>query len=51
MDPYTVVNLVMQELARREIKTHYGPDADLGEAARHAVALLDALGAPVVEIQ
>ncbi|GAA4506316.1 hypothetical protein GCM10023191_063230 [Actinoallomurus oryzae] len=50
MDPYTVVNMVMQELARRGVKSHYGPEINLREAAEHAAAMLDAMGAPVVEI-
>jgi hypothetical protein len=40
----------MQELARRGVKTSYGPGVNLREAAEHAAAMLDAMDAPVVEI-
>jgi hypothetical protein len=50
MDPYTIVNMVMQELARRGVKSYYGPERDLREAAGHAATLLDAMGAPVIEL-
>lgn len=50
MDPYTIVNLVMQELARRGVKSHYGPEVNLREAAEHAAAMLNAMDAPVVEL-
>lgn len=50
MDPYTVVNLVMQELERRGVKSHYGPSVNLREAAEHAAALLESMDAPIVEL-
>jgi len=50
MDPYVVVNLVMQELERRGIKSHYGPSANFREAAEHAAGLLEAMDAPVIEL-
>jgi len=51
MDPYIIINLVMQELERRGIKSHYGPTANFREAAKHAAAMLTAMDAPIVELE
>jgi hypothetical protein len=47
-DPWAVVNLVMHDLSSHGIKSRYGAETDLGEAARHAALLLEALGVAAV---
>lgn len=47
-DPYSLVNLVMQELSRKGIKSHFW-GGEIGDAAKAAEDMLCALGiAPVV---
>jgi hypothetical protein len=43
-DPWAIVNLVMRELAAENVKTRFGSETDLGEAARAAGELLAAFG-------
>jgi hypothetical protein len=43
-DPWSVVDLVTYDLARRGIKSQFGPEADLTTAAQAATRLLEALG-------
>lgn len=47
-DPYSLVNLVMQELARRGVKSRFWGE-EIGDAVKAAEDMLCALGvAPVV---
>jgi hypothetical protein len=43
-DPWSVVDLVTFDLARRGVKSQFGSEADLGAAAEAAARLLEALG-------
>lgn len=43
-DPWGVVNVVMHDLSSHGVKSRFGPEANLGEAAQHAAALLESLG-------
>lgn len=43
-DPWSVVDLVTYDLARRGIKSQFGQEADLSAAAQAAARLLEALG-------
>jgi hypothetical protein len=43
-DPQSILDLVMDDLSRRGIKSAFGPEADLADAARSAARLLQALG-------
>lgn len=47
-DPWSVVTVIMHDLSSHGIKSRYGPEADLGAAAQHAAALLEALGVAAV---
>jgi hypothetical protein len=47
-DPWAVVTLVMHDLSAHGVKSRYGPETDLGEAAQHAALLLEALGVAAV---
>ena len=47
-DPWSVVTVIMHDLSAHGIKSRYGSEADLGEAAGHAAALLEALGVAAV---
>lgn len=49
MDPYAIVNLVMQDLAKRGIKSRFGPEADIRLAAECVAQMLAALDVAVVE--
>jgi len=42
------VTVIMHDLSSHGIKSHYGAEADLGAAAQHAAALLEALGVAAV---
>ncbi len=46
--PWGIVTLVMHDLSSHGIKSRYGSETDLGEAAQHAAALLEALGVAAV---
>lgn len=43
-DPWSIVDLVTNDLSRRGIKTRFGAESDLVGAARSAAQLLQALG-------
>jgi hypothetical protein len=43
-DLQSIIDLVMDDLSRRGIKSALGPEADLADAARSAARLLQALG-------
>jgi hypothetical protein len=43
-DPWSVVSVIIHDLASHAIKSSYGPDADFGRAAIAAARLLEALG-------
>jgi hypothetical protein len=40
--------VIMHDLSAHAVKSAYGPEADLGEAAHHAARLLEALGVAAV---
>jgi hypothetical protein len=47
-DPWTVVNVVLHDLASHGVKNHYGAEASLGGAVMAAAALLESLGVAAV---
>jgi len=48
-DPWSVVHLIVSDLAAHGVKTRFGPEADFGAAAQAAAEILIALGVrPVV---
>jgi len=47
-DPWSVVTVIMHDLSAHGVKSAYGPEANLGEAAQHAALLLEALGVAAV---